>query len=1007
MPESKSPCFSDDDLRNYMTGWSENDVATQIETHLEHCETCEETLVLLEQDSDTLIERLRVSDSQEKAGDSQIAKALSRSRGLVPSTPPAVVDPITADLDAVGSYELLRPIGSGGMGAVYLAKHRELGKTVAIKLVPTRLGENDQRSERFLREMRAAGQLNHPAIVSATDAGREGNVHYLVMEHIDGFDLSRIGRHNPSMAIADACELIRRAAIGLDYAHSAGVIHRDIKPSNLMLSRDGDLKILDFGLARMGSWEDAPELTSVGQLMGTLDYMSPEQAEHPESVDYRADIYSLGATLFRLLAGRAPLAAAPDLSPLAKLKLLAEHQPPRLDTLRPALPEELVALVAQMLDRKPTSRPPSASHVAEKLQPFCEGHALSMLVRNVAENDNEALAQTQSAAMKQVAPSTLPPSRNTRRWWIAAAMVPFFLLAGGWLTIEMQKGRLVIQTDEDVTIQVLKDGKQHRKLKASKGTTTTRLFAGEYRLQIDGPDTGLVVNSEKVSIQRGGTTIRELEPQLVPASTYLTSQSPIEPGHELEIKCLVDELNNGTYQVMADHTLKMRLVGIVSVKGETLQSIEKKLNTLYGKWYKQQGSDLVVEVFFSKTTLNKMVPVREVSATSRPTINAVAAQPVYDGQPLDFWLTTLKYEHQEEKLDDAVKALETLGKRTPERREEISDALVDTITKTNAFPSLAAINTPEQYTELMLRCLEGDDQKAKIWLLGSAFRSVESTGTEGILKIQDWITQNIFSEDATEENKALINAAFQLHQRLSSTYPQEVRSMAITTLHNASLVEPSVIPKQLWLDGTFPTKELQQMQLDVCALLISSTSASDEELTKAILRMRVVFGAEEEEDEMVDYVRDRYDRIVESVCSRLITSVEDPARRASYVMLAYPGSEFEKLSTKYQWHYWHSIRYPRVERGKEMKFYTQAQLCMLLWDLTADTEADDTLRAVAKVCKPAVDGLRNRDTNPETRWRVFEALEEHRAEGATNDYFDAILAKLAMMYVDDENTDKQ
>ncbi len=169
----------------------------------------------------------------------------------------------------------------------------------------------------------------------ATDAGAEQGTHYLVMEYIDGLDLSRIARLGGLLPVADACELMRQAALGLSYAHAQGVVHRDVKPSNLMLDTAGRVKILDFGLAQLNLWEDAAvELTTVGQLMGTLDYMAPEQAERVGPVDYRADLYALGATLFRLLTGRAPLAASPNMTLLEKVRMLGSHSAPLVSTLR-------------------------------------------------------------------------------------------------------------------------------------------------------------------------------------------------------------------------------------------------------------------------------------------------------------------------------------------------------------------------------------------------------------------------------------------------------------------------------------------------------------------------------------------------------------------------------------------------------------------------------------------------------------------------------------------------
>ena len=994
MPESKSPCFSDNDLRNYLTGWSENDVATQIESHLEHCETCEETLVMLEQDSDTLIERLRESESAEQAENSQIASALSKSRALVPSSRPTGHDPSALQPESVGSYDLIRPIGSGGMGAVYLAKHRELGKTVAIKLVPTRLGEQDQRSERFLREMRAAGSLNHPSIVSATDAGREGDFHYLVMEHIDGFDLSRICRGKSPIAVADACELIRRAAAGLDYAHSHGVIHRDIKPSNLMLSRDGELKILDFGLARMGSWEDVPELTSVGQLMGTLDYMSPEQAERPEAVDYRADLYSLGATLFRLLAGRPPLAAAPDLSPLAKLKLLAEHQPPRLDTLRPDLPKDLVDLVARMLDRNPESRPPSASHIAETLQPLCDGHALSMLVRMASKVTDEAFAPKRSVVAKS-AHTSPPANRNTRRWWMAAAFVPFFLLAG-WLTIETQKGRLVIETDaDDVMIQVIKNGKTHRKLKANKGTTTTRLFAGDYELRIEGPESGLVINGQRVQIKRGETTVRELGTKLVPASTYLTSQSPIEPGYELEIKCLVDDQNSGTFRVMADDTLKLPLVGVVSVKGKTLQSLEQELNRLYAKWYKVKGTGSIAEVFFANSTLNQMVAVHETPFASEPATSSTLNQPVFDGQPIDFWLSTIKYEHHIEKLEKAVQALETLGKQTPDRRSEVSAELMRTITKTNAFTSLSVINTPEQYTDLMLECLQGDDNKAKIRLLGSGLRTTESTGVEGMKQILRWIDSFVFVAQASEANKELLNASHWLYARLASESEPEINELAKATLRRATLEEPRVIPPNVWMDyrsGSAPF--IRKLRLELFAQLIASPDVSEEDLGRSLLEIRSELASQD--NVAWETVENFGDSFYDALSRHLIDNLDKPGRRNSFIEIFFPPRDLEQVSFAAQWHLNQHLEYTRVSKYEKLRVYPRLQLCLLINDLALADRYESSLAALAAACEPAAKRLSDKDVDPETFWSVFTALESRRPKDSPNDYFDALVSRYVM-----------
>lgn len=407
-------CWPRAALRDYLSGWIPNEQLAELEAHLRACTDCEQTLQALEVESDTLCELLKgeqfpgpssalanpadtdnnlaAGESRSSTAEAVVAYAIERAANnhqpldAGGESSVAAAAPVRLPAKAyvpkqLGPYDLLHPLGSGGMGAVYLAVHRQLRKTVAIKLLPARAFRNEHYAARFQREIRAAGQLQHPAVVSATDAGEQASVHYLVMEYIDGLDMSRVARSIEKLSIADACEVMRTIALGLAHAHARGIVHRDVKPSNIMLSRSGEVKILDFGLAQVGLWDDASaELTTVGQLMGTLDYMAPEQAEQPNSVDYRADLYSLGATLFRLLCGRAPLAAAPDMSPMTKLRLLHEHPAPSLSTLRDDAPAGLVQLLESLLHRDPERRPPSAAHVAEALAPFAAGASLVGLI---------------------------------------------------------------------------------------------------------------------------------------------------------------------------------------------------------------------------------------------------------------------------------------------------------------------------------------------------------------------------------------------------------------------------------------------------------------------------------------------------------------------------------------------------------------------------------------------------------------------------------------------------
>jgi len=211
------------------------------------------------------------------------------------------------NLGEIGHYKLLAKLGQGGMGAVYTALHTKLDKVVALKVLPAEKLRDEHAVARFEREMKAVGRLTHNNIVVAHDAGEADDKHYLVMEHVAGTDVGHLARRIGKLPVAEACEIIGQAAEGLQHAYENNLVHRDIKPSNLMLANDGTVKLLDLGLARLESQERmSDELTSTGQLMGTMDYMSPEQAVDTHAVDIRADIYSLGATFYKLLAGRAP-----------------------------------------------------------------------------------------------------------------------------------------------------------------------------------------------------------------------------------------------------------------------------------------------------------------------------------------------------------------------------------------------------------------------------------------------------------------------------------------------------------------------------------------------------------------------------------------------------------------------------------------------------------------------------------------------------------------------------
>jgi serine/threonine protein kinase len=263
-----------------------------------------------------------------------------------------------------GKYKVLGPLGSGGMGHVYLCEHQIMRRRVAVKVLPLRSGDTAA-LERFHREARAVAQLKHNNIVGGYDIDRDGKLHFLVMEYIDGSTFQKIVRQGGPMDPLRAAHYIRQAALGLQHAHEAGLVHRDIKPSNLLLDRTGTLKVLDMGLARFFH-EEADDLSKRhGESpVGTMDYMAPEQEINSHQVDIRADIYSLGATFYFLLAGHSPFREGTAQPKQMRHQL---EQPRPIRYIRRDVPEGLEAIIDRMMAKEPAMRYQTPADVAETL----------------------------------------------------------------------------------------------------------------------------------------------------------------------------------------------------------------------------------------------------------------------------------------------------------------------------------------------------------------------------------------------------------------------------------------------------------------------------------------------------------------------------------------------------------------------------------------------------------------------------------------------------------------
>jgi len=278
-------------------------------------------------------------------------------------TPGAAADaPPASAPDRLGPYELVRLLGRGGFGSVYLARQPDLERSVALKVLSSRDPEDIQR---FAREARTAAQLNHPHIVPIFEVGAHGDSHTIAMEYVEGETLDRL-RLQPRRA----AEVLRDAAGALEYAHGRGIIHRDLKPQNLILGKDGRVRVMDFGLARQTT--RGSTLTLSGTIMGTPSYMSPEQAGG-RTCDSRSDVYSLGATLYQLLAGRPPFEGA---TALETIESVLWSDPPPIRRFNPKADPELQTIVSRAMEKEPGRRYPRAADLAEDLRRHLEGEPI-------------------------------------------------------------------------------------------------------------------------------------------------------------------------------------------------------------------------------------------------------------------------------------------------------------------------------------------------------------------------------------------------------------------------------------------------------------------------------------------------------------------------------------------------------------------------------------------------------------------------------------------------------
>jgi serine/threonine protein kinase/putative intracellular protease/amidase len=423
-----------------------------IESHLAGCSTCCEALESTP--DDTLLIRAR-----------EAATSGFRAREQTVAAKSAPPREIPQPLRDHPRYRVLGLIGHGGMGAVYKAEHRKMERLVALKVINPAFVSSPAALERFEREVKTAAKLSHPNIVAAHDADAAGDLHFLVMEFVDGMSLDRLVASKGPLPPNVAANLIYQAALGLQHAHEKGMIHRDIKPQNLMRTRDGSLKILDFGLARLATQalqsaalgddeaitpERPADATRAGSLLGTPDYIAPEQATDAHLADIRADIYSLGCTLYFLLTGEPPFIGG---TLLDKLHAHKTCTPTPIQLRRPEVSDELAAVLDRMLAKDPAERYARPADLAKALKPIAQAKSVpapaSELKANVLPSPTivepeqkvaplESLSVDLSAAALPAVNKSLPTSRKSAAkpeqevsplLWIGVAVTAVLMIA--------------------------------------------------------------------------------------------------------------------------------------------------------------------------------------------------------------------------------------------------------------------------------------------------------------------------------------------------------------------------------------------------------------------------------------------------------------------------------------------------------------------------------------------------------------------------------------------------
>lgn len=483
-------------------------------------------------------------------------------------------------------YEIHRRLARGGMAQVYLARDRSLDRPVAVKELVPEFAADPSFVERFRREAQAAANLSHPNVVGVYDWGAQDGTYFIVMEYVDGPSLSRVLRTDGPFHPRRAAEIATEVAAGLGFAHSRGVVHRDVKPGNVLLTRSGQAKVTDFGIARALSSPDE-DLTQAGSVMGTATYFSPEQAQGL-AVDPRSDLYSLGVVLYELVTGRPPFTGD---TPLAIAYKHVQDEPARPSTMISGLPVSLEAIIMKLMSKRPDDRYSTAEDLRADLNRFLAGEptvaerdlvAAGAGAAAVVVSDEPATTVQAATVAGEAVPPVAPPDEPTadepkkRTWVFAVALVVGLALLGGalfWFTRSLEEGNEVtvpalIGLELDAATAALDEAGLEAEVsrrpsdqfepgivmdqdpgkdeKVDSGTTVKLVVSSGPEI-VEVPNVVLLTQTEATArLDEAGLTVKVTPREVAGAEPgYVVEQNPapgteVSPGDQVEIFVSVD-----------------------------------------------------------------------------------------------------------------------------------------------------------------------------------------------------------------------------------------------------------------------------------------------------------------------------------------------------------------------------------------------------------------------------------------------------------------------------------